>query len=127
MSKQPTYWDFGYDEYIYLLMAYRLGIRRNAMVGQCQHIIEYFLKHLLSKHLLNNLDVMYEHNLRALYEAVVNAGIDITQVRTQVMNLNNFYFHTRYPGRDAYLATTEDIDQAVKNVVDVYNRVKELL
>lgn len=127
MNKQLTYWDFGYDEYMYMTVAYMKGIRRNAMVSQAQHIVEYMLKELLSRQLLNNTQVMQTHNLRQLYDAVTKAGIDISKIRQQIMMLNNFYTHTRYPGRDAYMATTEDIDSTVKATADVYLTIKELL
>lgn len=127
MGKSLSYWDFGEDEYLYLILAYNKNIKKNAMVSQAQHIAEYLIKELLSRRLLNNLQCMSSHNLRALYDAATDAGIDLGPIRQQVMSLNNFYTHTRYPGRDAYLATTEDIDLAVKSVVDVYKYVKELL
>mgnify|MGYP002508056577 CR=1 FL=1 len=127
MNKSLTYWDFGFDEYMYLATAYNKGIKRNAMVAQAQHITEYFLKELLNRQLLNNLPCMSGHNLRSLYDAVADTGIDIRPIRESVMALNNYYTHTRYPGRGAFLAKDEDIDSAVKHVASIYMKVKDLL
>lgn len=127
MQKQLSYWDFGYDEYMYMAVAYTKGIRSNAMVAQAQHIVEYMLKELLSRRLLNNLQCMQTHNLRQLYDAVIEAGVDIKCVRGAIMLLNNFYTHTRYPGRDAFMAAPEDISAAVQSASAVYSAVKELL
>lgn len=127
MGKQLTYWDFGFDEYMYMTVSYNHGIKYNAMVAQAQHVVEYMIKELLSRRLLNNLQCMQSHNLRSLYDAAIDAGIDLSPIRQAIMSLNNFYSHTRYPGKDAYLATAEDIDLAVISAVDVYRYVKELL
>lgn len=127
MNKQLTYWDFGYDMYLYLALAYAKGIKRNAMVAQAQQSVEYMLKELLSRKLLNNLPCMQSHNLRQLYDAVTEAGIDLSPVRAHIMTLNNFYSHTRYPGRDAYMASEADIDSAAKALSSIYVYVKELL
>lgn len=113
MAKQLTYLDFANDELQYFAMAYNAGMRYNAMVSQAQRICECYMKHIIQKSLMNNSEVMMQHNLRAIYDYMVNTlGIDLSPIRTQVMLLNNFYTHTRYPGREAFLASKEDIDSA---------------
>lgn len=112
MAGQLTYLDFATDELVYMSMAISKGIKRNPMVSSAQRCCECFLKHLLSIKLLNGCEAMSSHNLRVLFDQVTNAGLDLSPIRSDVMLLNNFYTHTRYPGRDAFLATTADIDAA---------------
>lgn len=107
-----TYKDFAEDEYMYFNSAYQAGFRFNAMVGQAQRACECYLKHFISMHLINNSDVMMSHNLRSIFEFAEKLGTDMSSIRADVMVLNNFYTHTRYPGREAFMAKKEDIDAA---------------
>lgn len=116
MANNLTYLDFAADEALYLMDAYNKGLRYSAMVAQAQRVCECYMKHAITRSLMNNNEVMMSHNLRTLYEYIESIGIDMRPVRTDVMLLNNFYTHTRYPGRDAFLASNEDITAAVTAV-----------
>lgn len=119
MSNKLTYLDFATDEAIYLTTAYSKGLRYNAMVSQAQRVCECYMKHVISRSLLNNNEIMTSHNLRQLYDFMEGMGLDVHEIRTQVMLLNNFYTHTRYPGREAFMASTEDITAAVQAIEDI--------
>ena len=55
---------------------------------------------MISRELFNNDDIMMSHNLRKLYDYLVDTlGYDLSTIRSNVMLLNNFYTHTRYPGK----------------------------
>jgi HEPN domain-containing protein len=118
-NKQLTYLDFAIDELLYLTQAYASGLRFNAMVSQAQRICECYMKHAITRSLMNNDEVMRSHNLRSLYEYMEKMGFDMHEIRTDVMLLNNFYTHTRYPGRDAFLASNEDITAAVNAITRI--------
>lgn len=109
-----TYKDFGVDELTYLSRAYNAGLSYNAMVGQAQRSVECLLKHIIeSRMFANTAEVMHSHNLRSIYEYIERMGIDLNTIRSDVMMLNNYYTHTRYPGRDAFMASEIDIKDAV--------------
>lgn len=126
MSNKLTYLDFANDELQYFIMAYNAGLRYNAMVSQAQRVCECYLKHIIQKSLLNNSEVMMQHNLRNIYDYIVNdLHIDLSPIRVDVMLLNNFYTHTRYPGREAFMASCEDITaarDAIGNIVKFLQR-----
>ncbi len=111
-----TYRDFAIDECKYFCVAYTTGLRFNGMITQMQRVCELFLKHLIDKSLVNNTKLMMSHNLRELYDYVLSLGIDLSGIREDIMFLNNFYMHTRYPGKDSYFATKEDIEAACKHL-----------
>lgn len=113
MASNLTYLDFAIDEAMYLSTAYAAGMRYNAMVAQAQRVCECYMKHAITRSLMNNNEVMMSHNLRALYDYMESIGLDMHEIRTEVMLLNNFYTHTRYPGREAFMASEEDISAAV--------------
>lgn len=113
MANNLTYLDFATDEVLYLTNAFSKGLRYNAMVSQAQRVCECYFKHIISKSLLNNAEVLMSHNLRKLYDYVCQMGLDISNVRNEVMLLNNFYTHTRYPGKEAFMASSEDVEAAV--------------
>lgn len=109
-NKNLTYVDFAYDEMGYFTQAYAQGMRYNAMVSQAQRICECFMKQIIVRSLANNNEVMMSHNLRSLYDYIESLGIDLRTVRADIMLLNNYYTHTRYPGKDAFLASKADIE-----------------
>lgn len=118
--KSLTYYDFALDEYKYLASAYMKGLRFNAMVSQAQRITELLLKQVIAKELLNNEDIMTVHNLRKLYDYLMDTvGFELTPIRSSIMLLNNFYNHTRYPGKEAFMAREQDIKDAFEAVTDV--------
>ena len=106
------YKDFADDEYRYLVVAYNGGLRFNAMVSQAQRVAELYLKEYIERNLMNNTKLMMSHNLRDLYDYISSMGYDISSIREPIMALNNYYTHTRYPGRDAFLAAREDIESS---------------
>lgn len=114
-----TYKDFALDELTYLSQAYGAGMRYNAMVSQAQRACECYLKELLVRNLTNNNDAMMSHNLRTIYDYASTTGVDLSPIRADVMLLNNFYTHTRYPGREAFMATVEDIDSAFRAISNI--------
>lgn len=118
-----TYKDFALDELKYLSKAYGAGFRYNPMVSQAQRICECLFKHLLTIKLLNNNPVMTSHNLRAIYEFIESAGIDLSAIRSDVMLLNNFYTHTRYPGKDAFIAKPQDVEAAFSAIGNIYKHL----
>ena len=109
-SKNLSYLDFAYDELSYFVQSYNNGMRYNAMVSQAQRICECFMKFVIVRSLSNNNEVMMSHNLRSIYDYIESLGIDLKEVRADIMLLNNYYTHTRYPGRDAFLASKADIE-----------------
>lgn len=114
MANNLTYKDFALDELTYMSRAFGSGLSYNAMVAQAQRSVECLLKHVISTRMFDNTsEVMRSHNLRTIYEYIERMGIDLSQIRTEVMLLNNYYTHTRYPGREAFMADATDIKEAV--------------
>lgn len=128
MNSKPTYLDFAIDESLYLNDAYSKGLRYNAMVSQAQRACECYLKHIISKSLCLDNSILLSHNLRSLYDYLesVGVGVDLKTARNDIMCLNNFYTHTRYPGKDAFMASSEDIDIAVKSLNNIVKSLKGL-
>lgn len=123
-----TYLDFALDELSYFADAYNRGLRYNAMVSQAQRICECYLKHIIVKNLANNSDVMMQHNLRTIYEFMTDKlHIDLSGIRVDIMCLNNFYTHTRYPGRDAFMATPEDVTAAYNAIANIVKFLQRYL
>ena len=128
MSKQLTYLDFATDELQYFVAVYNAGMRYNAMVSQAQRICECYLKQIITKSLINNSEVMWQHNLRDIYTYIEDTlHIDLSDIRSQVMLLNNFYTHTRYPGRDAFLASPADVESSYKALCDIVKFVQRYI
>lgn len=128
MASNLTYLDFAQDEYLYFVNAYQQGMRYNAMVGQAQRICECYLKHVITKTLINNNEVMSQHNLRTIYDFIVTKlNLPIQDIWQDVMALNNFYTHTRYPGREAFMAGERDVTAAYNALSHIVKRLQEYL
>lgn len=123
-NKNLTYLDFAYDEMGYFTQAYNAGMRYNAMVSQAQRICECFMKQVIVRSLANNTDVMMSHNLRSIYDYIESLGVDLRQVRADIMLLNNYYTHTRYPGRDAFLASKADIEASYEALLRIVTYIQ---
>ena len=123
-NKNLTYLDFAYDEIGYFTQAYHAGMRYNAMVSQAQRICECFLKQVIVRSLANNTEVMMSHNLRSIYDYIESLGIDLRKVRADIMLLNNYYTHTRYPGKDAFLASKADIEASYKSLLRIVTYIR---
>lgn len=123
-NKNLTYLDFAYDEMGYFTQAYNAGMRYNAMVSQAQRICECFMKQVIVRSLANNTDVMMSHNLRSIYDYIESLGVDLQQVRADIMLLNNYYTHTRYPGRDAFLASKADIEASYEALLRIVTYIQ---
>ena len=123
-----TYLDFALDEWLYLSDAYSKGLRYNAMVSQAQRICECYLKHVITTRLVNNNDVMRSHNLRTIYTYIVNdLRLPLQNIHVDVMCLNNFYTHTRYPGHEAFMASNQDIDASVASLSSIIRSLQGYL
>lgn len=119
MTVNLTYKDFAMDELLFLTDAYGRGMRYNTMVSMAQRICEMYMKQIITNSFMNNNEVMVSHNLRSIYDYVESLGINIKEARNGIMLLNNFYTHTRYPGRDAFIASVEDVESAVQALFQV--------
>lgn len=122
-----NYIDFATDELQYLGEAYGKGMRYSAMVSQAQRVCECYMKQLITNRLCNNNEVMVSHNLRKLYDYCETIGINLSPIRSEIMALNNFYTHTRYPGKDSFLAKSADVDTAVDAVSKVVEYLRRLI
>lgn len=123
-----TYLDFATDEWQYLANAYAKGLRYNAMVSQAQRIVECYLKQIITKRLVNNNEVMLSHNLRTIFTYIIEElRLPLSHLHADVMCLNNFYTHTRYPGREAFMASERDIDACVNAVSSIIRNVQEYI
>lgn len=123
-NKNLTYVDFAYDEMGYFTQAYSSGMRYNAMVSQAQRICECFMKQVIVRSLANNNEVMMSHNLRSLYDYIESLGIDLRKVRADIMLLNNYYTHTRYPGKDAFIASSADIEASYEALLRIVTYIQ---
>lgn len=120
MASNLQYVDFALDEYQYFVNAYNSGMRYNAMVAQAQRICECYLKQVITKTLLTNNEIMREHNLRTIFDYMIKQlHLPLQHLHTDVMLLNNFYTHTRYPGREAFMASEQDITSAFRALSNI--------
>lgn len=136
MAKAVTYQDFAEDDYRFFKSAYDRGIKGNALAALAQNICERYLKHVVSEYahpenkeeVLNKEHILRTHSLRRLMGYIHDdMGIEIPEdVEEKLERIDGFYFTTRYPGEESYLASDRDIDKANLAVDVARNFVSEL-
>lgn len=132
---QRTYWDFAEEDRNFLKDTYEEGYKRSAMAAMGQNICERYLKHIISEYVGTETQeeenqkekALRTHNLRILEDYIRNdMGIaipdDVDELLTKV---NGYYFTTRYPGDESFLATEKDADNAYAAVEATREFVKE--
>lgn len=122
MAEATSYLDFAEDDYLFFKQAYESGNRRSALAALGQNICERYLKHVVSEYAepentveeAQKINILRTHSLRKLMQYISNdMSVEIPPDTEMKLSLiDGFYFTTRYPGDDSYLASARDIDKA---------------
>lgn len=124
-----NYKSFADDELLYLANAYNSGLRYTAMVQQAHRICELYLKQVIENSLYNNnQEVMLSHSLLKLYTYITESvGIDLSHIRKCIMEINYYSSHTKYPGRELFIATEGDITTCFLAIGEIVKGLRRLL
>lgn len=117
-----SYLDFAENDYLFFRSAYDSDIKGSALAAIGQSICERYLKHLISEYAQPETDLeqrdkeraLRTHNLLLLMKYIrneMNLAIP-DEMEEKLERINGFYFTTRYPGADSFLASERDVDKA---------------
>lgn len=99
------YYDIAINDAEYLMIT--LGSKHyNNIAVNCQQIVEKLLKSV-AVNAVTDSKLMNSHNLRALYRALLDAGINLGLSMAELIVLKDYYFEARYPG-DTFIDVTRD-------------------
>lgn len=126
MGSGMTYLDFAENDYMFFKAAYDNGLRMNTMASIGQNACEKYLKHIISEYAnpenhqereAKN-DILRAHSLQKLMKYIKNdMHMSIPEdTQTKLAVVNCYYYNTRYPGDDSFLATSEDIEDVNKAI-----------
>ncbi|MCC2255560.1 HEPN domain-containing protein [Ruminococcus sp. CLA-AA-H200] len=117
-----NYYDFAENDYQFFNQSYTMGIKAPAQAALGQSICERYLKHIISEYANPETDsefykkesVLRTHSLHKLTTYLQDdMGIEIPdRILDELGRIDGFYFTTRYPGDDSFIATERDIDTA---------------
>ena len=117
-----TYLDFAENDYDFFRSAYDSGNKRSALASIGQNICERYLKHIISEYAEPENDqeqfkkerALRTHNLHILIRYLRDdMGISVPEeTEDKLDKINGFYFSTRYPGDDSFIASERDVDKA---------------
>lgn len=107
------YYEFAINDYFGLKKSINAGIFYTGMASLCQSICERFLKEIIvqkvdKETIEENSKIMSTHNLRSLC-SFINNNSSINLSAAQISNAEGFYFSSRYPGKDSFIANEDDI------------------
>ena len=125
---QVSYFSLAREYCNWIAKSVEAGFYYSVMVGSAQTVVEFMLKQIINDHLANNTAVMSSHNIRDLYNYVVKQyELDLTSIQLEVSVLSNYNYSTRYPGRDAFVASEQEIKVAVQYAIKCYRVLKEYI
>jgi hypothetical protein len=125
MESQLSYFDYAEADFQVLEEACQSDIRGNLWAGVSQNICERYFKHLIDQYvgaddeagLHRKIDILHTHSLTRLLNYLVTElpGFSIGMEDNYLFrSIDGFYFSTRYPGEDHFLASSQDIDLGIK-------------
>lgn len=127
MEDRLTYFNYAEADRDALQKIYQAGMKENFMAGLAQNICERYMKHLIEKYvgpenredLLEKQDIMHTHSLNRLMRYLITQLPEFQLAGNEKMlirSVDGFYFSTRYPGNDSFLAREEEIDLCMQAV-----------
>lgn len=119
---ENTYLSFAENDYQFFRSVYDNGIFGNPLASMGQNICERYLKHIVSEYAevetaeeqQKKERVLRAHNLTPIMRFIQDdMGIAIPEeVENALERVNGFYFSTRYPGDDSFIASARDVAKA---------------
>ncbi len=128
------YFDFAEVDYIFFTESCKAGRRDNALASLGQNICERYLKHIVDTldtdpvSVEEHNEILHTHTLRKILtyvSGVMNIEIPAERCR-KIMLADGYYFTTRYPGEDSYIATPADVEIVYDAVTESRNLAVEL-
>lgn len=121
-----TYLDFAEDDYQFFRNAIERGVMGGTLASIGQNICERYLKHIISEYADPETDmeeaekqiVLRTHNLQRLMK-YIQEDMDIEipeETEIKLERINGFYFSTRYPGDNCFIASDRDVKKAAAAV-----------
>ncbi len=108
-----TYYTLAEDYHKWLCHSILAGCNYSGMVGVAQTVLEFLLKQIISDNLCNNTVIMSSHNLRDLANYIQSHyGYDFSCIQLEINTLSNYFYNTRYPGKDSFFASPAEVKQA---------------
>lgn len=118
-----NYLDFAENDYQYLIASYEAGIVANMMGAMAQGICEKYMKHIISQFTtpssgteqLEKEALLKTHNLQRLIRYMESkTDFQFTkETKSLMLQINGYYFSTRYPGDDSIELDKEDIEDCI--------------
>lgn len=117
-----SYLAFAENDYLFFRQAYDTGNKGSALAALGQSICERYLKHVISEfaqpenrgEMQDKETVLRTHSLRRLMRYIQEEmNLEIPEKTEMSMDrIDGFYFTTRYPGSESFIASERDIDKA---------------
>lgn len=117
-----SYLAFAENDYLFFRQAYDTGNKGSALAALGQSICERYLKHVISEfaqpenrgEMQDKETVLRTYSLRRLMRYIQEEmNLEIPEKTEMSMDrIDGFYFTTRYPGSESFIASERDIDKA---------------
>lgn len=117
-----SYLAFAENDYLFFRQAYDTGNKGSALAALGQSICERYLKHVISEfaqpenrgEMQDKETVLRTYSLRRLMRYIQEEmSLEIPEKTEMSMDrIDGFYFTTRYPGSESFIASERDIDKA---------------
>lgn len=123
-----SYLAFAENDFLFFRQAYDTGNKGSALAALGQSICERYLKHVISEfaqpenrsEMQDKETILRTHSLRRLIRYIQEEmNLEIPdRVEMAMDRIDGFYFTTRYPGSESFIASERDVDKANIAVVE---------
>lgn len=121
-----TYFTMADNDYEFLKQDYDNHRVGNVMCYVSQNICERYLKHIIDVFYQGETDtttVLQTHSIKILKKFLTKEMPEFCCNWSIVMNVNGYYFSTRYPGTDSFIADKDDVEEAWAAVLETRRAV----
>ena len=133
MRSMMNYYKFAEDDYYGIQKNIEAEIYFTGLPALCQNTCERFLKHIIDTYIEENIDnkdirnfALHTHSIRNLCNFISDSLFDFEIDKRKMLQVDGFYFTSRYPTRDSFIAEKEDaiiaweVTKYCKQIVDDY-------
>lgn len=132
-----TYWDFAENDYNFFQQSFRSGNKGNPLAYIGQSICERYLKHIIEEYAepvspeedAAKQSVLRTHSINKLLK-YLNEQMEIPisdELTRDLLCVDGYYFSTRYPGSESFMASDRDILLAKKAIESARAFVSEYI
>lgn len=121
------YYDIAIGEFTHIINANIYNNDYNVYAANYSNMIEKLLKSIVEIECPGAKTILHSHSLQAIYDTILDAGIDLGIDEALLALVSSFYFDARYPGKNYVHVSERKYKQCglcAKSVLESVNKYR---